>query len=287
MSGGGKFRSGDTVPPQMLGQDPSLDRALSKLNQQLDPDEDALYVKPGWSERPDVSLTPISQQITQELVPDAIDALQQGERTSSSSPEQTTAGMSDLYKRRMITVQTPTVPRGETGAEAVEDGVEPVPPAVELGEPPIREDQRTVIPRRLALLIGVAAAALVLLLGALLGHDMGRKGHEQAQTSATSANAAEAAMAGTAKATAGAAKATATAAPETSSSATADPAESAKTGHAPSAEPVAAPAPSVTARQGSSARPKVSAPKAPAPAPAKSSKPNVGFEPVSSDFTSP
>ncbi|MGE0321021.1 MAG: hypothetical protein AB7K71_04680 [Polyangiaceae bacterium] len=259
MSGGGKFRSGDTVPPQMLGQDPSLDRALSKLNQDLDPDEDALYVKPDWSERPDVSLTPISQQITQELDPTVTAAIQRGERITSSPPEQPTAGMSDLYKRRMITVQTATVPRGE--AEVAEESPELVPPAVELVEEARPAQPAHGISKKLALLIGVSAGMLILLLGALLGHDVGRKGDEHAETSPTSA--AAVATAGTVEVPVSAAPLpTPTPAPETTSSSTAAAAAS----DTPAASLKSA-APSVTARQAPVVQP------TPAPRPAHNHNP--------------
>jgi len=101
---GEKYRSGDTVPPELLGEDPALERALGQLTQGLRPGEDALFTGPDWAER-------AAAQQEASAIPTAMPeaSLVEPERASGAGAAAQPVEMPSLFKKQLITVRTRTV----------------------------------------------------------------------------------------------------------------------------------------------------------------------------------
>ncbi|MGE0325383.1 MAG: hypothetical protein AB7S68_23860 [Polyangiaceae bacterium] len=174
MSVNDRFRSGDTVPPNVLGENRAVDEALAELTQGLEPDEDALYARPGWSERADVKLTKPGERTTQEMDVRDIQAgrLASGANEPTPAPARPSPELAALQKKQLITIRTRTV--GNTPSDYAEDEFIDVSTNRREDLGPDSEDLAVASPRRWEgwegrwAIIGVALAALIFVLGGLV-----------------------------------------------------------------------------------------------------------------------
>ncbi|MGE0322213.1 MAG: hypothetical protein AB7S68_07915 [Polyangiaceae bacterium] len=129
-------RSGDTVPPAVLGRNPAVEDAIRELTVGLEPGEDALFVKPDWAERDAVRAA--RERTTQRMSEAELQAIR-GETANDGSA--TDAGSSDtppelqaLYQKQLITIRTRTI--GQKPADFAEDEFDDISSRKHRSDPP-------------------------------------------------------------------------------------------------------------------------------------------------------